>query len=31
MIEEMTAMLAAEGFRADERGKIGEVHAEKYW
>lgn len=31
MIEEMTRMLASEGFRADERGKVGEVHAEKYW
>jgi len=31
MIEDMTRMLADEGFRADERGKPGEVHAEKYW
>jgi ferredoxin--NADP+ reductase len=31
MIDDMTAMLAAEGFRADERGKPGQVHAERYW
>jgi ferredoxin--NADP+ reductase len=31
MIEEMTAMLGTEGFSADERGKLGQVHAEKYW
>jgi ferredoxin--NADP+ reductase len=31
MIDEMTAMLAAEGFQADEKGKPGQVHAERYW
>ena len=31
MIDDMTALLAAEGFRPDERGKPGQVHAERYW
>jgi ferredoxin--NADP+ reductase len=31
MIDEMTAMLAAAGFQADEKGKPGQVHAERYW
>jgi ferredoxin--NADP+ reductase len=31
MIDEMTAMLAAEGFKADEKGVRGQVHAERYW
>lgn len=31
MIDEMTAMLAAEGFKPDEKGKLGQVHAERYW
>lgn len=31
MIEDMTAKLGQEGFRPDERGKPGQVHAEKYW
>lgn len=31
MIDDMTAILVAEGFRADERGKLGEIHAERYW
>jgi len=31
MIDEMTAMLVAEGFRADEKGKPGQIHAERYW
>jgi len=31
MIDEMTALLGAEGFKADEKGKPGQVHAERYW
>jgi ferredoxin--NADP+ reductase len=31
MIDEMTALLAGEGFRADEKGRPGQVHAERYW
>jgi ferredoxin--NADP+ reductase len=31
MIDEMTAMLVAEGYAADVKGKGGQVHAERYW
>jgi ferredoxin--NADP+ reductase len=31
MIDEMTAMLEAEGYRRAEHGKPGEIHAERYW
>jgi ferredoxin--NADP+ reductase len=31
MIEQMTALLAAEGFREHSRKSPGEVHTEKYW
>ena len=31
MIDDMTRLLAEEGFQADERGKLGQVHAERYW
>jgi ferredoxin--NADP+ reductase len=31
MIDDMTALLAADGFTPDERGKPGQVHAERYW
>lgn len=31
MVDEMTALLEGEGFRADRPGSPGEVHAERYW
>ena len=31
MVDEMTVLLQAEGFRADRPGSAGEVHAERYW
>jgi ferredoxin--NADP+ reductase len=31
MIDDMTAILVAEGFQADEKGKLGQIHAERYW
>ena len=31
MIEDMTKVLVAEGFRAHERGAPGQIHVEKYW
>jgi ferredoxin--NADP+ reductase len=31
MIEDMTALLAAEGFAVHEKGHPGQVHLEKYW
>jgi ferredoxin--NADP+ reductase len=31
MIDDMTAMLVAEGFQPDEKGKPGQIHAERYW
>jgi ferredoxin--NADP+ reductase len=31
MIDDMTAMLGAEGFAKDEPGKPGQIHAERYW
>jgi ferredoxin--NADP+ reductase len=31
MIDDVTAMLVAEGFKADEKGKPGQIHAERYW
>ncbi len=31
MIDDVTAMLVAEGFVADAKGKLGQIHAERYW
>jgi ferredoxin--NADP+ reductase len=31
MIDELTSMLTSEGFAPDEKGKPGQVHAERYW
>lgn len=31
MIDDMTRLLAEEGFQPDERGQLGQVHAERYW
>ena len=31
MIEDMTKVLVAEGFRLNERGAPGQIHVEKYW
>jgi ferredoxin--NADP+ reductase len=31
MIEQMTALLVAEGFAVHEKGRPGQIHVEKYW
>lgn len=31
MVDEMTEMLEAQGFRSDRPGAPGEIHAERYW
>jgi len=31
MIDDLTKILVAEGFRPDERGAPGEIHVERYW
>jgi len=31
MIEDMTQLLEAEGFKAHEKGSPGQIHVEKYW